>query len=103
MDIVSTAVAPYDTPYMQPGADGSHGEMGRVFGKDPDAFSHEYQVHMLWWLAITSSGSHGIHATSPNLYDYLGEPASHGCIRQTVSDAHSLYERVSVGTRVYVK
>jgi lipoprotein-anchoring transpeptidase ErfK/SrfK len=61
-----------------------------------------YQVHMLWWMAITSSGSHGIHATSPNLYGYLGSPASHGCIRQHRADAQELYGMVSVGTPVYV-
>jgi len=57
---------------------------------------------MLWWMAITSSGSHGIHATSPPFYQYLGEPASHGCIRQHRTDAHTLYEMVDVGTPVYV-
>ena len=103
ISIVSTAADGYETPEMSPGSGGRRGEMGRVFYKDPDAFSHQYQVHMLWWMAITSSGSHGIHATSPNLYDNLGEPASHGCIRQTRSDAHQLYEMVSVGTRVYVR
>ena len=103
LDIVSTAAEGYETPDMSPGSGGRRGDMGRVFYKDPDAFSHEYQVHMLWWMAITSSGSHGLHATSPNLYDDLGAPASHGCVRQTRSDAHSLYEMVSIGTRVYVK
>jgi hypothetical protein len=102
ISIVSTAEEPYTTPDMHPGSYSSHGEMGRVFYKDPNAFSHEYQVPMLWWMAITSSGSHGIHATSPPFYDYLGEPASHGCIRQHRYDAHQLYEMVEVGTPVYV-
>ena len=102
ISVVSTAAAPFETPAMRPGSGGRRGAMGRVFYKDPDAFSKMYQVHMLWWMAITSSGSHGIHATSPNLYDYLGAPASHGCIRQTRSDAHSLYDMVKVGTPVYV-
>ena len=103
ISIVSTALAGYTTPDMSPGSGGRRGAMGRVFYKDPDAFSRMYQVHMLWWMAVTSSGSHGIHATSPNLYRYLGEPASHGCIRQHRSDARELYGMVSVGTPVYVE
>ncbi|HEY3398187.1 MAG TPA: L,D-transpeptidase family protein [Armatimonadota bacterium] len=102
ISLVSTAQAGYETPQMRPGSYGSRGAMGKVFGKDPDAFSKMYKVHMLWWMAITSSGSHGIHATSPNFYDYLGSPASHGCIRQTREDAHNLYDMVKVGTPVYV-
>ena len=57
---------------------------------------------MLWWMAITSSGSHGIHATSPGYYGYLGGPASHGCVRQHRADARELYHMVDVGTPVYV-
>jgi len=51
---------------------------------------------------ITSSGSHGIHATSPGYYRYLGRGASHGCVRQHRADAAVLYGLVSVGTPVYV-
>jgi lipoprotein-anchoring transpeptidase ErfK/SrfK len=102
ISIVSTAAAPFTTPDMHPGSGGRRGAMGRVFYKDPDAFSRMYQVHMRWWMAITSSGSHGIHATSPGFYGYLGGPASHGCIRQHRSDAKTLYDMVKVGTPVYV-
>ena len=102
ISIVSTAASPFTTPNMHPGSYGSRGEMGRVFYKDPNAHSHMYDVDMRWWMAITSSGSHGIHATSPPFYGYLGEPASHGCIRQHRHDAQILYSMVDVGTRVYV-
>ncbi len=61
-----------------------------------------YTCWMPYYLAITSSGSHGIHATSPSMYRYLGRPASHGCIRQHHADAKILYSLVSVGTPVYV-
>ncbi len=61
-----------------------------------------YDVVMRYYLAITSSGSHGIHATYPNMYRYLGRPASHGCIRQHRKDAAILYDLVPVGTPVYV-
>ena len=102
ISLISTAASPYVTPEMHPGSSGRRGEMGQVFYKDPDAFSRMYQVHMRWWMAITSSGSHGIHATSPPFYGYLGSPASHGCVRQHGADAEKLYHMVSVGTSVYV-
>ncbi|NLO74265.1 MAG: L,D-transpeptidase family protein [candidate division WS1 bacterium] len=102
ISIVSTAAAPFSTPNMRPGSSGRRGAMGRIFYKTPNAFSRMYQVNMPWWMAITSSGSHGIHATSSGFYRYLGSPASHGCIRQHRQDAKRLYDMVSVGTRVYV-
>jgi len=103
MHIVSTAVPPYSTPNMQPGSYSSgRGQMGKVFYKSRAAYSHMYDVMMYYYLAITSSGSHGIHATYPNMYRYLGRPASHGCIRQHRADAKILYNLVPVGTPVYV-
>lgn len=103
MHIVSTAASGYWTPTMRPGSyDRRYGQMGRVFDKYERPKSQQYQVYMPWWLAITSSGSHGLHATSPNLYDRLGSPASHGCVRQHYNDAHNLYNVVRVGTPVYV-
>jgi len=45
---------------------------------------------------------HFIHATSPNLYKFLGEPASHGCNRLTKTDAKALYDATPLGTRVEV-
>jgi len=103
MHIISTAMAGYNTPDMRPGSYGSRGEMGRVFSKDYAPVSSWYHVTMYYWLGITSSGSHGIHATYPNCYYQLGEPASHGCIRQHRADAVILYDLVSVGTAVYVQ
>lgn len=103
MHIVSTAAPGYLTPTMRPGSyDRRYGQMGRVFNKYERPKSHQYQVYMPWWLAITSSGSHGLHATSPNLYDRLGSPASHGCVRQHYDDARNLYSVVKIGTPVYV-
>jgi hypothetical protein len=102
MHMVSTAAAGYTTPKMRPGSRGSRGEMGRVFSKSPNPFSSLYRVNMPFWLGITSSGSHGIHATSPRFYGRLGGPASHGCVRQHRNDARILYSMVSVGTPVYI-
>lgn len=103
MHIVSTAAPGYTTPSMRPGSrDPRRGEMGRVFGKQRNAWSRRYHCWMPYWLQITSSGSHGIHATSSCFYRYLGRPASHGCIRQHRADARVLYNLVEVGTPVYV-
>jgi hypothetical protein len=101
--IISTAAGGYWTPTMHPGSyDGRRGEMGQVFNKSSNAWSSQYHVWMPYWLAITASGSHGIHATSPRFYYALGGPASHGCVRQHHAYARVLYGLVDVGTPVYV-
>lgn len=103
MHVVSTAAPGYWTPTMKPGSyDSRRGAMGKVFGKQWSAWSSMYSCTMPFWLQITSSGSHGIHATSPPFYGYLGRPASHGCIRQHRADAEVLFGLVNVGTPVYV-
>lgn len=104
MHVISTAAAGFYTPCMKPGSyDRERGAMGRVFGKQLAPKSHEYDVIMPYWLQITESGSHGIHATSPPFYHALGGPASHGCIRQHKEDARILWGMVRVGTPVYVQ
>jgi len=103
MHIVSTARSPFYTPTMRPGSyDRRRGAMGKVFGKQGSAWSRRYHCAMPYWLQITSSGSHGIHATSPRFYGLLGGPASHGCVRQHRADASILFRLVPVGTSVYV-
>lgn len=104
MHVVSTADGGYVTPTMRPGSrDPQRGEMGKVFSKAFAPVSRQYNVVMYYWLQITQSGSHGIHATSPALYSALGGPASHGCVRQHRLDAKVLWEMVPVGTKVYVE
>jgi len=103
MHIVSTAAPGYWTPTMKPGSvDPRRGAMGKVFGKQWSAWSRAYHCAMPFWLQITASGSHGIHATSSPFYRYLGRPASHGCVRQHRADAQVLYGMVDVGTPVYI-
>lgn len=103
MHIVSTAAPGYWTPPMHPGSyDRRRGEMGKVFGKQWNAWSRQYECWMPHWLQITASGSHGIHATSSPYYRYLGRPASHGCVRQHRADAKVLYGLVEIGTPVYI-
>lgn len=50
------------------------------------------------WLGI--DGAVGIHGTDQDWS--LGSAASHGCIRMAIPDVIELYERVAVGTRVYI-
>lgn len=103
MHLISTGVPGKRTPRMQPGDfEPGLGEMGQVFAKDPNRWSHTYEVWMPYWLQITSTGSHGIHATSERYYDQLGSRASAGCVRQHEHDARVLYELVGVGTPVYI-
>jgi len=103
MHIVSTAAPGYWTPTMKPGSyDRRRGAMGQVFGKQGNAWSRRYDCWMPYWLQITATGSHGIHATSSPFYRYLGRPASHGCVRQHRADARVLYSLVDVGTPVYI-
>jgi len=66
MHIVSTAVPPYSTPNMQPGSySPGRGQMGQVFYKSWAPRSRMYDVVMRYYLAITSSGSHGIRLHPP--------------------------------------
>ena len=103
MHMVSTAARGYNTPTMRPGShDRRRGQMGQVFRKSPSPRSRRYDVVMPYWLAITSTGSHGIHATTPRFYSRLGTPASHGCVRQHRADALILYGLVTVGIPVYI-
>ncbi len=103
MHIISTAAPGYSTPHMQPGShDRRRGAMGQVFRKAWAPRSRRYNCVMPYWLQITSSGSHGIHATSSRFYYLLGRPASHGCVRQHRADAQALYGLVQVGMPVYV-
>lgn len=50
------------------------------------------------WMGLY--GGVGIHGTSAT--NSIGTAASHGCIRMLVPDVEDLYERVQVGTPVYV-
>lgn len=50
------------------------------------------------WLGV--NGSVGIHGTAES--GSLGSAASHGCIRMGVDDVIDLYDRVDVGTPIYI-
>ena len=50
------------------------------------------------WLGIY--GGAGIHGTDQTWS--LGSAASHGCIRMAIPDVIELYDRIDVGTPVYI-
>ncbi len=50
------------------------------------------------WMAIYEGA--GIHGTEET--ESLGSAASHGCIRMAIPDVEELYDRVEVGTPVYI-
>jgi lipoprotein-anchoring transpeptidase ErfK/SrfK len=43
------------------------------------------------------AGIHGTEETSS-----LGSAASHGCVRMAIPDVEELYDRVEVGTPIYI-
>ena len=77
-----------------------HAGVYKVISKSPKAYSRQYEVDMPWAMQYLSG--HFIHATSPNFYRLLGQPASHGCNRLTREDARSLYDATPIGARVEV-
>lgn len=85
----------------------------KTYNKIPLAYSKPYDLYMEWWMAFTPDGSYGVHALpfwkNPNggrRYEgerSIGNPASHGCIRQTLKEAKQLYDWADIGTPVIVK
>ena len=50
----------------------------------------------------TPGNSKSIYNVIPGVYNKLGSPASHGCIRLTVRDAKWIYDNCKVGTKVTI-
>ncbi len=50
------------------------------------------------WMAIYEGA--GIHGTEET--ESLGTAASHGCVRMSIPDVEELYDRVDVGTPIYI-
>lgn len=83
--------------------------VGRVatgrLGQEGDEGDH-VQTRILWLegLSEENANTHGryiyIHGT--NAESLLGTPASHGCVRMSNSDVIDLFDRVNVGTPVYI-
>lgn len=82
---------------------GPHDHHG-VFAVKSKAVDHYSSLNSAWRMryAMHFCNGHAIHATSPNMYRYLGRPASHGCVRLHLTDAKALFAASQVGTRVEV-
>ena len=50
----------------------------------------------------TPGNFQSIYNVIPGVYNKLGKPASHGCIRLTVGDAKWIYDNCKVGTKVTI-
>ncbi len=97
----------FATSTGRPGMATPKGEF-KVVNKISKAWSKTYGLWMPFWLGL-DRGRIGIHELPvwPSGYregeDHLGKPVSHGCIRLGVGPAKYLYERIDVGTTVYIK
>ncbi|MEN8252480.1 MAG: L,D-transpeptidase family protein [Patescibacteria group bacterium] len=91
----------------KPGMDTPKGNH-RVYNKHPRPWSKEYGLYMPYWMAITPSGSYGIHELPewPGGYkegqNHLGIKVSHGCMRLGVGPAEKVYGWADIGTPVIV-
>jgi lipoprotein-anchoring transpeptidase ErfK/SrfK len=84
--------------------------VGRIptgrFGTEEDTADH-VQTRILWLDGQESENSNTkaryiyIHGT--NAEKLLGTPASHGCVRMSNSDVMDLFDRVDVGTPVFIQ
>ena len=87
-------------PNVHPKKPHDHAGVFKVLSKDPNHWSELYEVRMYWAMRYLSG--HFIHATTPNFYRLLGQPASHGCSRLTKTDAKALYDSTPLGARVEI-
>ncbi|MBI2302796.1 MAG: L,D-transpeptidase [Armatimonadetes bacterium] len=80
-----------------------HDHLG-VFDVQWKTEDHYSSLNPLWRMryCLFFLAGHAIHATSRNMYRYLGEPASHGCVRLHLAEARWLFPRVPRGTRVEI-
>lgn len=84
----------------------------QVRNKVPVAYSRSFDLYMDWWMAFTPDGAYGVHSlpywklkNGGRFYEgtgHIGRRVSHGCIRQTLLDAKTLYDWAAVGTPVIV-
>jgi len=84
-----------------------------IQNKFPVQYSPEYELYMDNWMAITPSGSMGIHSLPYWVYkngahvyedaEHLGTPVSHGCIRVGLENSKILYDWAEVGMPVIIE
>jgi len=52
------------------------------------------------WMGIFDGA--GIHGVDPSEYGSIGHAASHGCVRMRIPDVIELYDKVPIGTPIYI-
>ena len=70
---------------------------GDLAGKVIPPGSPDNPIAARWMGFYDGAGIHGTEDTSS-----IGTAASHGCIRMTIPDVVELYDRVPIGTRLYI-
>ncbi|TSC91683.1 MAG: hypothetical protein CEN92_217 [Candidatus Berkelbacteria bacterium Licking1014_96] len=100
-ELISTASTGVNLP-LENASDYPHNHLGTfsVLSKNKDAYSQEYDCPMPF--ALGYHGGHFIHQTESKYYHLLGQPASHGCVREGPEIAKWLFEHTPIGTTVEV-
>ncbi len=102
--------AEYPVSSGRPGMDTPRGEF-KILNKTKVAYSAPYQLWMPNWMSFTVAG-HGLHGLpywrlkGGGVYyegeDHLGKKVSHGCVRLPVAGSEYVYNRVEVGTPIFI-
>jgi len=74
-------------------------------------YSRKYQQGGKWWVSFLNRGEYLFHSlpmdAQGNLLEEeaekLGQPASHGCVRLSVDDAHWFYDHIPADTPVVIR
>lgn len=77
----------------------------KILTKRPRVWSRKWGCWMVWWQSFTKPIPlrNGIHSLENEEGErFLGQPASHGCIRLLTSDAQWLYEWTEIGDSLIV-
>jgi len=69
---------------------------------DEDEAYMKCEAHVLT-RALVLIPSRGIYIHGTNRENHLGQPLSSGCIRMSNSDVKDLYNKVGVGTKIYIQ
>ena len=76
-----------------------------TFGTEEDPTDH-VQTRILWLTGLSEENanthSRYIYIHGTNAESQLGFPASHGCVRMSNADVVDLFDRVEVGTPVWI-
>jgi len=77
----------------------------QIFTKHQRAWSKKWQVWMLYWQSFTlSSPRNGLHALEGEGYEkFLGQPASHGCVRVSRKAGKWLWDWTDTGISFIIR